>query len=597
MSETSYQPSGHDDASLLMIAAVGVAAFLVGLDLYAALSLSLILTHGTGALTGMPGIVDGLGHLLHGLIFHTWQPWAGYPHLTPATTPNPRMFWTLAAVVAVVGGAPAGWLAMTIQGWARPQPKARHSHGEARWATRRDLRRAVDFRSPRGLTPNGIVLGWWGRRVVQSKPEDNVLLIGVGRSGKTSTVVIPTLVGWRGAVIATSTKSELVRLTGPHRARLGRVGVFAPLESDHDWIRALGLEPVTWNPLTAITSAGTAAELADVFTGDGKPGESAHWYLSAANLLAGIFLAESGRLRAKDGDGGDLRAVLSRLNHTRLEDYPGLALSTDDPTAKELISALAATPEREAGSIISTARSCLSLWNDERVSAATIARGPQELDVRRLLADGGTLYLVAPVEEAERCRPLFSALLQSILRTATARAQASRSGVLSPRLLLALDEVANFVRIPRLASYVSTGPGQGIQALLCFQDLAQLEGGYGQTAARSVMNNCRCRVLMPGQGDLGTLEAFSRALGHTTTIYEVPSWNPDGNRSWSEQRTGSLLAAPEVLREMDEPLLIAGAAKPARLHARGWWKVRPWRQAVEYTQGQPADDGSLRQAA
>ena len=53
----------------------------------------------------------------------------------------------------------------------------------------------------------------------------------------------------------------------------------------------------------------------------------------------------------------------------------GLAGVVEDPTASELLIAFANTPDREAGSIASTARSSLSLWTDERVAAATRERG------------------------------------------------------------------------------------------------------------------------------------------------------------------------------------------------------------------------------
>src|SRR5713101_1900637 len=48
------------------------------------------------------------------------------------------------------------------------------------------------------LLGDGIVLGWHRGRLLQSPTEDNVILFGVQRSGKTSTVVVPTLLGWLG---------------------------------------------------------------------------------------------------------------------------------------------------------------------------------------------------------------------------------------------------------------------------------------------------------------------------------------------------------------------------------------------------------------
>ena len=53
---------------------------------------------------------------------------------------------------------------------------------------------------------------------VPHAPSWPYVAFGVQRSGKTSTMAVPTLLSWTGAAIATSTKEELVRLTGRHRA-------------------------------------------------------------------------------------------------------------------------------------------------------------------------------------------------------------------------------------------------------------------------------------------------------------------------------------------------------------------------------------------
>jgi type IV secretion system protein VirD4 len=445
-----------------------------------------------------------------------------------------------------------------------------HSHGTSPWARaseRRDLGRLAP---PERMHGDGIVLGWHDRRLLQSPAEDNVLLFGVQRSGKTSTVVVPTLLGWAGAVVATSTKEELVALTAQYRGRKGPLWVFAPLDRDHAWIEDLGLRPATWNPLDSVDSCGSAAELADHFTAEGKRGHSAHWYLAASSLITGLAVCEHER-------GGDMRTVLARLNRTEHSEFVGLSGVVEDKSAAELLLAFALTPDKEAGSIASTARSSLSLWTDERVAAAT-RTSPGALDLDRLLSEAGTLYLVAPAEEAERCRPLFSALLLSLLRRATSKARA-QGGVVLPRLLLALDEAANFARIPRLAGYASSGPGQGIQLLLCYHDLAQVEAGYGEAAARTIWNNCRARVLLPGQGDIKTLELFSRAIGDETRTYRTSNRDRWSSSS-GEQRVGRPLASIDELRRLKRAVLLYATAPPAQLELRRWDQVGAWRQLV-----------------
>jgi type IV secretion system protein VirD4 len=489
---------------------------------------------------------------------------------------NPSLLPLAAALLALglvglAGSYGARWLV------AKPS-----THGDSRWAGWRDRRRIGRLSPVNRLHPDGIVLGFWQGRVLQTPREDNALLFGVQRSGKTSTVVVPTLLSWRGAAVVTSTKHELLQLTAHHRRSLGPVHVFAPLEPPAG-IASMGLSSVRWNPLATVSTAAAAAELAAVFTTAGRYESSPHWNLAAASLLTGLFL---------DGHrtGGDLRAVLRRLNQFAVAEYAGLATGSGDPAVREIVKAFANTPEKEAGSIASTARAALGLWLDERVAEATSSGGDQ-LDVDRLLSDGATLYLVAPAEDAERCRPLFSALVQTILRRATARAR-SIGGLLEPRLLLALDEVANFARLPNLAGYASTGPGQGIQTLLCFHDYAQVEAGYGAEPARTIWNNCRARVLLPGQSDLRTLELFSKSIGNETRTFQSSS-SRDGTLSRQEQRIGHPLASPDFLRRLEEPVLLYASGPPARLTARRWDEVPRWRRLVERSSTQALGGASI----
>ncbi|HLZ26385.1 MAG TPA: type IV secretory system conjugative DNA transfer family protein [Chloroflexota bacterium] len=568
---------GNDQGTDLLIT-IGLGAtaavFVGGAILYVALVATLFVEHGPGGLAGGPGFVEGAILLVQGLIADPAHPWRLY--VTHGTVVNPLIFWILAGLVVVIGSS-LGTLAysyLTAEGGRVGPREQSRTHGESRWAGRWDRRGLGRRARASQLRPDGIVLGWLGRRVLQSPVEDNVIVFGVQRSGKTSTVVVPTLLGWRGAVVATSTKEELVRLTGRHRSRLGPAWVFAPVDRDLDWITELGLTRATWNPVAEARDVARALEIADLFTSEGKQGPSAHWYLSASNLIAGLILAAR-------SNGSDLRSVVAWLNNLNLSHFAGLAAQQRDPVAKELLTAFVNTPSREAGSIASTARSCLSLWLDNRIANATAAasEGGTSLDLDDLLASGGTLYLVAPAEEAERCRPLFTALLQSLLAAATQRAR-RQGGQLSPRLLLALDEVANFSRIPRLGGYTSTGPGQGIQVLLCFHDLAQLEGAYGAEQARTIWNNCRARLLLPSQGDLRTLEHFSRVIGDETRSYDLSSWSADGRRSRSEQRVGRPLASVDSLRRMKQPVLLFAGSPPAKLQARRWDQVGTWRRLV-----------------
>src|SRR5206468_2050324 len=145
---------------------------------------------------------------------------------------------------------------------------------------------------------------------------------------------------------------------------------------------------------------------ADHFTADGKRTDAAHWYLSAANLITALSVLAMERE-------ADMAMVLATLNRTAQSDYTDISRSLEEKVAADLLLAHAMTPDREAGSVASTARSSLGLWVDERVRHAT-SSSERELDLDRLLLAPSTLYMVAPAEEAERCRPLFSALIGTL---------------------------------------------------------------------------------------------------------------------------------------------------------------------------------------
>jgi type IV secretory pathway TraG/TraD family ATPase VirD4 len=160
----------------------------------------------------------------------------------------------LALIGHVVVWAAQQFLPAWLVGSTTPQ-----SHGSSRWARSADLARLGRARKADRLAGDGIVLGFLHGNALQSPAEDNVLLLGVQRSGKTSCIVVPTLLAWSGAAIATSTKEELVNLTLDRRLRVGPTWVFAPLDEDQSWLDRLGLQSSTWNPLEAASTSGAAA--------------------------------------------------------------------------------------------------------------------------------------------------------------------------------------------------------------------------------------------------------------------------------------------------------------------------------------------------
>ncbi len=97
--------------------------------------------------------------------------------------------------------------------------------------------------------------------------------------------------------------------------------------------------------------------------------------------------------------------------------------------------------------------------------------------------------------------------------------------------------------------------------------MAQMKPGrYGTTAALA-------------QGDIRTLELFTRAIGDETRLYR--SRQSDSRSSSSvEQRVGKPLASVDELRRMTQAVLVYANAPPARLELRRWDQVPAWRELM-----------------
>jgi type IV secretory pathway TraG/TraD family ATPase VirD4 len=195
------------------------------------------------------------------------------------------------------------------------------------------------------------------------------------------------------------------------------------------------------------------------------------------------------------------------------------------------------------------------------------------LNIDDLLDRNGTLCIVAPSTEGDRFAPYFTTLVSAIIHEAERRAAASGQP-LDPRLLLALDEAGNVFRYPRLPHLLTTSRGNGIQLLLIYHDLAQVEHLYGgREVARTVVSNAKMRMLLPGVGDLETLRYWSDLMGQTRTQTHGSTTGADGRRSRSlSEHTDHLAPLHRLQQQADgQAVLIYQNLPPTRVKLLPWY--------------------------
>jgi type IV secretion system protein VirD4 len=469
--------------------------------------------------------------------------------------PGALRYWLAAVVVTALAG---GVVAIMFH-LARAIRSGRRTETAAAWASARELRPL----RVRGASAGRITLGRRGRHLLAAEKGQSVLVVAPTQTGKTTGLAIPALLEWQGPVLATSVKTDLLRDTLEARGRLGRVQLFDP-------VGETTLDSAGWSPLARCTdwaiARRTAAWLAEgASTGKHAIADSDFWYAAAAKLLAPILFAAA---RA----GASMADVITWLDTQAEGEVMEILEACDEQGAINAMQASIVRDERQRSSIYTTAETILEAYADPRVlersKAATI--NPHEF------LDGGsnTLYLSSTVREQRRLRPLFVALIQSVVQAAYERAAAT-GRPLEPPLLLVLDEAANIAPLPDLDVLASTGVGQGVQLLTVLQDLAQAHDRWGRDRAETIVNNHRAKIIGAGTSDPRTLEWLARLLGDEE-LDQRSSTSGDGRHSETRSVTFRSMAPANIVRQghPGSAVLVNGHLPPTWLRLRPWFRDR-----------------------
>jgi type IV secretory pathway TraG/TraD family ATPase VirD4 len=326
--------------------------------------------------------------------------------------------------------------------------------------------------------------------------ETATLIIGPPRSGKTSTLIIPSVLDAPAAAVSTSTKPDVLMATARYRAGEGYVYLFDPTGTlmVPAWVRKL-----RWSPVVGCEQFDRAVSMAHGLSRAARPGaslsESAHWVERAEALLAPLLFAAA-------LSGRPIGALCQWVLARDLREPQAVISESGHELAASILSGVAATDERERSGIFSTAAGLLSAYRSDSVLEA--AAHPT-FDPAAFAASSDTLYICAPAHEQDQLAPLVVALLEAI-RAATLARPAEAAPV-----LFALDEVANIAPLSSLPALAAEGGGQGLVTLACLQDLSQARVRWGE-AAEGFLTLFGAKVILPGVADYRTLSLIS-ALG------------------------------------------------------------------------------------
>lgn len=542
------------------------------------------------------------------------------------------------SVVSPLGGSSAARV-------GRLKERSRRNEGLASgWSV---LRRASGFalRLRAGVLRPSLRGRWWVRAIwvgtplarvgrllrVWSPCEDVTLRVGGPRMGKSGELACRILDA-PGAVIATSTRTDLFNICGPvlraeraaWRVTLGGVGVGLAVSAllfvlgtpvwlflgvglllvgpVSMWLSPRPGEPrpvlvfnpsgtgglastVAFNPLTGCEVPKTAIEragdlLQGANLGDARNGEREFWIGQARRALAAL-------MHAAALSGASMRHVQEWLSdpdkhgHT-VERY--LARSTSRALEQDAIQFFS-TNHTTRSSITTTAMPALAWLADETATAATEpADSSGSVDIDRVLAEQGAARIELDIEwllteraavfmigaEEAQTAPLLTALTAHIAREARRIAALAPGGRLDPPLTLALDEAA-LICTPPLDRWSADMGGLGATIHIGVQSFAQLEGKYGRAGAATILNNTGTLMVFGGTRSPDDLNIYATLVGEREAM--APHWDAHGQHAGFGTRMEPVLSKAQIAGMPElQALIIKNKMAPMLGRVRMAWQ-------------------------
>ncbi|MDA8247977.1 MAG: type IV secretory system conjugative DNA transfer family protein [Rhodospirillales bacterium] len=503
---------------------------------------------------------------------HVYAPWCWLTWMQAPWAPNARTTFGFvdAGLMGSIGlGTMAGLLA--THGRRRRPMKHEGVHGTARFLTEPEIRQS-GLLPPSAAKSAGVYVGGWTDakgtvHYLRHDGPEHCIVIAPTRSGKGVGNILPTLLSWPASCLVYDEKGELWQLTAGWRAQ----------HADSVVIR--------WEPGAVTGSAGfnfleevrlgTPQEVADAQNiaqmicdpnGDGIEGKD-HWGKTSFDLLSAVILHVMYRERAKGGTASlaDVAYALSDPEEASDALWEAMRSNRHDNGRTHPVVAAAGRdqldrPEKERGSVLSSAKTYLTLVKDPIIAANTRQSDFRILDLMNHERPV-SLYVVTRGGDKERLRPLIRLLLTMAMRQLMGvELKYDRGQPLPPhrhRLLMMLDEFPSLGRLQIIQDALPKCAGYGIKAFLAAQNREQMFGAYGQH--QSITANCHVRIVY-APNEWESAEWISRMVGTATIVKE--------DVTESGTRLGSLKNVSRTYHEVSRPLLtpdeIMGLKKPRR---------------------------------
>lgn len=445
-----------------------------------------------------------------------------------------------------------GWLFRApIMDW-RPFKKPESVHGDAKWATPKDIKK-MGLRSK-----SGVLLGVYKGNKIIADGFQHILLFAPTGSGKGVGFVIPNLLFWQDSVIVHDIKLENYELTSGWRRDHMKQKVYLWNPADPDGVSHC------YNPMDWISKKpGQMVDDVQKICNFLLP-EQEFWQNEARALLTGVMLY----LVAAEDKPATLGEVVRTLRNDDVVYNLAVVLDTMGkkihPVSYMNIASYLQKPDKERGSVTSTANSSLELWANPLIDTTTAT---SDFNLHKFKISPHTCYVGLTPDNITRLKPLMSMFYQQCAAFFTAHMPRpdEKFGV-----LMLMDEFPTLGKMEQFLAGIAYFRGYKVRLFLIIQDTEQLKGIYEESGMNSFLSNSTYRITFAAN-NMETANLISQLLGNKTAdqiSYNKPKYldlNP-GARSLHVSHTQRALLLPQEVIQLprEEQIILIESQPPIR---------------------------------
>ncbi|MFC1659075.1 type IV secretory system conjugative DNA transfer family protein [Pseudomonadota bacterium] len=442
----------------------------------------------------------------------------------------------------------------------RPFKEKEATFGTAHWAAEREIRKA-GLRAKKGL-----LMGRFRGKFLIADGFQHSLLFAPTGSGKGVGFVIPNLLFWTDSVIVHDVKLENFGITSGYRKNKLKNKVFCWNPADPDGITHC------YNPLDWISP-----KLGPMVDDVQKMGnfllpEQEFWQQEGRSLFVGVvlyLLSDKNRPTTLGEVVRILRSDDVTYNLAVILDTMGNDIH---PVSYMNIGSFLQKPDKERGSVLSTAASCLELWANPLVDQATAI---SHFNLRKFKKEKNTVYVGVTPDNIARLKPLLQVFYQQATSFFTAKLPQKDEPY---GVLMMMDEFPTLGKMEQFKVGIAYFRGYRVRLFLIIQDTEQLKASYEESGMNSFLANSTYRITFSAN-NVDTANLISNLLGNKTinqSTFSRPKYldlNP-GARTLNISETQRALLLPQEVIQLPrtDQIIVIESHSPIRCRKIVYYK-------------------------